>query len=287
MPESALTAEVFVTPSIPAETGVPGARSIWSPISATLISGTRDAVLVDAFLTEGQARDLGDWIEASGKNLTTIYLTHGHGDHFFGMTPLLRRFPGARAVATPGTVAHMHQELEPEFFQAFWESTFPGQLPNDLQVAQPLAGSVIDLEGHELRAVEAGYSDTHDTTFLHVPSLDLVVAGDIIYNGVHQYLARTSKATRQQWIAAVDQVAALHPKRVVAGHKAPGAQDSPRAIADTRAYLTDFDELLDKVGDPAELVDAMLARYPDRLNPDALRLSVRRVFASERAGYPA
>ncbi|MFD6159949.1 MBL fold metallo-hydrolase [Nocardia sp. NPDC060256] len=287
MSESALTAEVFVTPTIPAETGIPGQKSIWSPMSATLISGTRDAVLVDAFLTVDQARDLGDWIEASGKNLTTIYLTHGHGDHFFGMTPLLQRFPGARAVATPGTVAHMHQELEPEFFQSFWGSTFPGQLPKGLQVAQPLTDGVIDLEGHELRAVEAGYSDTHDTTFLHVPSLDLVVAGDIIYNGVHQYLAQTSKASRQQWISAVDQVEALHPKRVVAGHKAPGAADSPQAIAETRSYLTDFDLLLDKASEPAELIDAMLARYPDRINPNALKLSVRRVFAREKAPTPA
>ncbi|MFI5776182.1 MBL fold metallo-hydrolase [Nocardia sp. NPDC051570] len=287
MSESTLTAEVFVTPTIPAQTSIPGKSSIWPPISATLISGTRDAVLVDAFLTEDQARDLGDWIEASGKNLTTIYLTHGHGDHFFGMTPLLKRFPNARAVATPGTIAHMHHDLEPEYFQGFWESTFPGQLPSNLQVAQPLADGVIDLEGHELRAVEAGYSDTNDTTFLHVPSLDLVVAGDIIYNGVHQYLAESSKTTRQQWISAVDQIEALHPKRVIAGHKAPGAKDSPQAIADTRAYLTDFDQLLDKAGDPAELIDAMLARYPDLINPYAVELSARSVFARQQAHSPA
>ncbi|WP_405164552.1 MBL fold metallo-hydrolase [Nocardia sp. NBC_01499] len=287
MSESTLVADVFLTPPIPVETGIPGVSSIWSPMTSTLISGARDAVLVDAFLTEDQARDLGDWIEASGKNLTTIYLTHGHGDHFFGMTPLLKRFPGARAVATPGTIAHMRQELEPEFFQAFWGARFPGQIPGDLQVAEPLTGGVIDLEGHELRAVEAGHSDTYDTTFLHVPAIDLVVAGDIVYNGVHQFLAETDKSKRRQWITAIDQIEALHPTRVVAGHKASGAEDSPAAMAATRAYLTDFDHFLETTSGPAELIDAMLERYPDHVNPNALKLSVRTIFARQTAQLPS
>ena len=74
------------------------------PTSATLIFGQRDAVLVDAFLTIEQAAALGEWVAASGKNLTTIYVTHGHGDHCFGIGTLLNRFPKARAVATPEVV---------------------------------------------------------------------------------------------------------------------------------------------------------------------------------------
>jgi glyoxylase-like metal-dependent hydrolase (beta-lactamase superfamily II) len=77
---------------------------MWSPISSTLISGKRDAVLVDTFFTVEQADILVDWVAASGKNLTTIYVTHGHGDHFFGIGALLDRFPNARAVATPDVV---------------------------------------------------------------------------------------------------------------------------------------------------------------------------------------
>ena len=81
---TSLTWDVHVAPSEPlsATDLAPGeeARS-WSPISATLISGERDAVLVDALLTVGQADDLAEWIDAHGKKLTTVFFTHGHGDH--------------------------------------------------------------------------------------------------------------------------------------------------------------------------------------------------------------
>jgi len=82
-----LKLDVFVTPSIPVVTTdfAPGEHERpWPPISSTLIYGSRDAVLVDSFITLEQARAQADWIASTGKNLTTIYATHGHGDHFFG-----------------------------------------------------------------------------------------------------------------------------------------------------------------------------------------------------------
>lgn len=107
--DSALRWEVFVTPGIP--TGAtdlpPGTKQgMWSPISSTLIYGKQDAVLVDAFITVEQADALAGWVKRSGKNLTTIYITHGHGDHFFGIGALLDRFPNSRAVATRDVESH-------------------------------------------------------------------------------------------------------------------------------------------------------------------------------------
>ena len=95
---SALRWDVFVTPSVPIPSNDPAPgidKPVWSPISSTLISGERDAVIVDPVLTINEARTLADWIAASGKNLTTIYATHGHGDHFFGAAAILERFSGA------------------------------------------------------------------------------------------------------------------------------------------------------------------------------------------------
>src|SRR5260370_19644488 len=70
--------DVFLAPSIPAITSdlPPGEKERpWPPISSTLISGERDAVLVDTPITVEQTRALANWVVASGKNLTTIYAT--------------------------------------------------------------------------------------------------------------------------------------------------------------------------------------------------------------------
>jgi glyoxylase-like metal-dependent hydrolase (beta-lactamase superfamily II) len=129
---------------------------MWVPTSATLIYGRRDAVLVDALLTVEESHALVEWVAASGKNLTTIYVTHGHGDHFFGIGALLNRFPNARAVATPGVVKVMQQQASPEYVANFWSVRFPGQIPEPIVIAEELAGKVIDLEGRDLVAIEVG-----------------------------------------------------------------------------------------------------------------------------------
>src|SRR6476660_10438744 len=109
--------DVLVTPGIPiATTDLPPGmkQAMFQSIASTLIYGKRDAVLVDAYMTVKQTDALVDWVAASGKNLTTIYITHGYGDHWFGIGALLERFPNARAVATPNVVKVMHQQASPE-----------------------------------------------------------------------------------------------------------------------------------------------------------------------------
>jgi len=242
----------------------------WVPTSATLIFGQRDAVLVDAFLTIEQAAVLVEWVAASGKNLTTIYITHGHGDHFFGLGALLNRFPKARAVATPRVVEAMRRQASPESVSNFWEARYPGQIPEHLVIAEELKGNVIQLEGRDLLVVEVGHTDTEHTTCLHVPSAGLVVAGDAVYNDVHLYLAESNPETRREWITALDTIESLKPLAVIAGHKKPEVKDSPRIIGETRQYIHDFDRLARMTTSARELYDEMLQLYPDRANPGSL-----------------
>jgi glyoxylase-like metal-dependent hydrolase (beta-lactamase superfamily II) len=278
---SMLKWEVFVTPGIPIVTPDRPAgirETFFQATASTVIYGTSDAVLVDAFMTVKQATDLAAWVAAKGKNLTIIYITHGHGDHWFGLGTLLDRFPNARAVATPDTVKVMRRNASPEFLRSAWEAGFPGQIPGNLVIAKEFKGNVIDLEGEELVIVELGHTDTDDTTCLNVPSIGLVVAGDAVYNDVHLYLAESNAQTRREWIAALDTIDSLNPHAVVASHKRPDAEDNPRIIEETRQYIRDFDRLVETTKTAQELYDKMLALYPNRINPGwALWRSARAV----------
>jgi glyoxylase-like metal-dependent hydrolase (beta-lactamase superfamily II) len=121
-----------------------------------------------------------------------------------------------------------------------------------------------------------------------VPSLGLIVAGDVVYNGIHPYLAETTTPTRRDWIAALDKLAALQPRAVVAGHKNPAHDDDPRQIAATRGYLRDFNRLAETSDTPRALFDAMIARHPDRANPGSLWGGAKAALAGrERVGTPA
>ena len=273
--------EVFVTPGIPIITRDRPAgirETFFQAMASTLIYGAKDAVLVDAYMTTKQANALADWAASKGKNLTTIYITHGHGDHWFGVGTLLERFPNARVVATPNTVKVMRQNASPEALDSAWKPGFPGQIPDKLVIAEELKGNLIDLEGDELVVVELGHTDTDHTTCLHVPSIELVVAGDAAYNDVHLYLAESNAQKRQEWIAALDRIESLKPRAVVASHKRPENDDNPRIIEETRQYIRDFDRLAKTSKTAQELYDKMLEIYPNRVNPGwALWTSARAV----------
>src|SRR5262249_21168433 len=142
--------KVLTKPRQSATRGIPPGKEPlnWVANTVVLIHGDTDAVLVDTFLSAEHTRELADWIVASGKNLTTIYVTHAHGDHFFGLSILQERFRGARAVATAEVVEGMRHQISPEYMAAVWTPRFAGQLPERLTVAEEIPGNDIDLEGH-------------------------------------------------------------------------------------------------------------------------------------------
>jgi glyoxylase-like metal-dependent hydrolase (beta-lactamase superfamily II) len=277
-PMSQLEYAVHVAPSVPTaiEDRPPGlTQRVWSPISSTLIYGKTEAVLVDPLMTRDQARLLGDWVEASGKTLSRIYVTHGHGDHWFGLATLLERFPGAEAMATAKVVEHARSQMTPDFLASFWEARFPKQIPDSIAAPDAMDGDSFELEGEALVVIDLGHTDTDDTTALHIPSLDLVVAGDAVYNNVHLYLAESPPPQRQAWLAALDTIDALGARAVVAGHKDPSRGDDPIAIVETRRYIDDFSRLEAQTSTTEELYEAMMACHGGRINNGALWGSAR------------
>jgi glyoxylase-like metal-dependent hydrolase (beta-lactamase superfamily II) len=234
-----LAYDVFVNDPPPQDGLLPnGEPKRFSPMASTLIYGTEDAVLTDPGMTEEQARVLGDWVAAKDRNVTDIFITHGHGDHFFAAGLLAERF-GARVVP----------------------------------------GDRFTLEGRDLVMVDVGHGDADDNSVLHVPDLGLVVAGDVIYNGVHMYLGQSATVGFGPWRDAIGAVVALDPRYIVTGHKNAGLDDdAKRTIGQTRQYLDDADELLRTADTALGYFNAKIERYPDYLGRLILWVTARALY---------
>jgi len=276
--ESALRTLVFTSPAHDLLVG----RGTFSPTTSTLLVGRSESVLIDAQYIDSDIAALGDLIEETGTKLTTIYVTHGHADHYLGIGTLLERFPGARALATPGVVEYIKDTLE--YQTGRWSAMFGEAAVKPTVLPEPMAEGVIDLEGTELRVIEVGQGDIRPSTVVHIPAIDTVVSGDVVYNQIHAMLGLSGPEEWQDWIESVNRVEQLRPTTIVAGHKKPEASDQAvEAMLDgTRSYISDFADAAQTAKDVDELVATMLAKYETFGNPWTLKFSARAWFARDR-----
>jgi glyoxylase-like metal-dependent hydrolase (beta-lactamase superfamily II) len=254
----------------------------FSPTTSTLLTGPTEAVLVDTQYMESDVAEVARRIEASGRTLTTIYITHAHADHYFGLERLLGRFPQARAVALPSVVADIAAGHEAA--RAQWREMFGGEALDDTVLPEPLDGTVMTIDGEPLHAVAVGQADIPNNTVLHAPSIGAVIAGDVVYNGINPFLASTGPSEWPAWIASIDTIAGLNPTIVVAGHKRAELPDDDlvATIDATRDYIRHFSDELIHASDTRDLVARMQRHYPDHGNPSALILSAVLAFKRER-----
>ena len=272
-----LAYDVFVNDPPPQDGVLPnGEPKLFSPMASTLIYGRVDAVLTDPGMTADQARVLGDWVAAHDRNLTDIFVTHGHGDHWFAAGLLAERF-GGRVVASEGTIAQMRGSVATR--PLLWDKVYSG-IPETPVTAVTVPDNRFPLEGHDLVIVEVGHTDSDDTTVLHVPDLDLVVAGDVIYNGVHMYLGQSvTVGGFGTWRDAIDKVEALAPRHIVSGHQNKQLDDdAARQIAETRRYLDDAEHLLRSKTTALDFFNAEIERYPDHLGRYVLWAGTRALY---------
>ena len=272
-----LAYDVFVNDPPPQDGFLPnGEPKRFSPMASTLIYGTEDAVLTDPAFTADQANALGEWVAEKDRNLTDIFITHGHGDHWFAAGLLAEQF-GARVIATAGSIVQMDVSIA--LRPLLWDKVYPG-IPPAPVTAVTVPDNRFALEGHELVIVEVGHSDTDDTTVLHVPDLELVVAGDVVYNGAHLYIGESVLVDGlNPWRLAIDKVEALKPRHIVAGHQNKQFDDdAERTIAETRRYLDDADELLRTENTAVDFFNAMVERYPNHLGRTVLWAGASAVY---------
>lgn len=250
----------------------PGEKAIFA-VSSELLVGQREAMLIDAQFSRADAEQLVKRIQASGKTLSTIYISHGDPDFYFGLDVLKAAFPEAKILATAQTVAHIQATKDAKL--AYWGPILKDNAPTSLVVPEPLKGDQLKLEGHALKVVDLK-GPSPDRTVLWIPSLKTVVGGVPVESGSHVWTADTqTQASRQAWVAMLDRIEALQPRRVVPGHFTGEEPKGLDGVRFTRDYLKALEAELPKARDSAALVEAMKRRYPNLPGEEGLELSAK------------
>lgn len=271
-------------PNIPAVevSGTPTGK--FSPTTSTIISGATEAILIDAQYLKDDVRDLGDLIERTGKTLTTIYITHPHADHYLGLGPLLERFRDARCVALPNVVEEMKQTMELQDLQ--WGLLFGDACVKGGRLPEPIEDRTLYVDGSPLHIIEVKQADINPTTIVHVPAIDVVIAGDAIYNEIHAMLGLSKPQQWHDWLNTVDIVENLKPKMIVAGHRRPDGDDHAVDVmlSQTRSYIKDFASAFESAKTAEDLVATMTAKYPHHGNLWTLEFSALNVITLRDGG---
>ena len=230
--------------------------------SPVLVSGATQAILIDGGFTLADGKAVAEAIKATGKTLTTIYVSQSDPDYYFSLGPIKAAFPGAKVIAASATVAAIKSSVEKKL--AVWGPQLKENGPQalaDIVMPEAFDGKTLTVDGEIVEIVDAeGLSNRR---YLFVPSLNAVVGGVMIFNGVHVWTADTNSAElRAAWIANLEKIAARKPVIVVAGHMTPEALSDLSGVAHTIAYLNAFEEELAKAKGSAGLKAAMEARFP-------------------------
>lgn len=250
----------------------PGDDALFA-VSSTLITGRHDAILVDAQFAATDAAQLVQRIRDSGKRLTTIYISHGDPDYYFGLATLQDAFPDARILATPATVAHINATQAAKL--AYWGPQMGAGKPSRIVIPTPLDGDTLTLEGQPIKIIGLT-GPTPDRTVLWIPALRTILGGIPIVAGEHVWMADTQSAqSHADWLQTLATLKALKPTRVIPGHYAADAALDISAVDFTANYIRAFDEETARSKDANALIAAMKKRYPNLAGESSLELSAK------------
>jgi glyoxylase-like metal-dependent hydrolase (beta-lactamase superfamily II) len=241
--------------------------------TSTIVYGASEAVLIDPQFLASDARKVAAMIKASGRTLTTVYTTHAHPDHFFGIAVIKQAFPGARYVALPEVAKRMEAAWPGR--REFWYPTYRDELPSATPILpEPLAAPRLTLEGQTLEITGEVMGDGPGNSYVWIPSLRAVVAGDVVFFDRHLGVPADPSA----WLATLDRIDALKPAVLVPGHKPASAGNDPRATQWMREYIRDFNAFRAQSTSAAELKAKVLGKYPTSALPARLDQAVEAAF---------
>jgi glyoxylase-like metal-dependent hydrolase (beta-lactamase superfamily II) len=252
-------------------------------VNSTLIYGDKDAILIDAQFRLSDAHRVVAAILESKKNLTTVYVTHPHPDHYFGLVVIRQAFPNARFVALPKVVDGIKASWQNRVNA--WKPQYGDNIPSTPIIPDALDGNTLTLEGETLQVYGPLQGDSPgDNSFVWIPSLKAIVGGDTLFSGAHFVYAPMSATQKKDWAATIDQMAALKPEIVIPGHQIAGAPNDASVLAFMQKYMQDSDAAQASSKTADEFKAKIKAQYPNLGIDGLLNISAGAAFPAK---FPA
>ncbi|HXY02643.1 MAG TPA: MBL fold metallo-hydrolase [Terriglobales bacterium] len=249
-------------------------------VNSTLVYGEKDAILIDAQFRLSDAHRLVAMILESKRNLTTVYVTHPHPDHYFGLVVIRQAFPNARFVALPRVVEGIKASWEGRV--KAWKPQYGDNIPSNPIIPDVLDRNTLTLEGETLQIYGPLQGDSAgDNSFVWIPSLKAVVGGDTLFSGTHFVFAPMTATQKKDWMNTIDQIAELRPETVIPGHQIAGAPNDASVLTFMKKYMQDSNAAQASSRTADEFKSKMKSLYPNLEIDGLLNISAQAAFPAK------
>jgi len=231
-------------------------------VASVIVTGKTDALLIDTQWTLANAHRVVAEILETGKYLKTIYVTHAHPDHYFGLGPIAEAFPEARVTAVPSVA----RTINNQFFGKIehWEEVIgTTNVPRKAVNIEPLIENYIELEGHRIEIIPEVMGDLRYNTVVWIPSIKTLYGSDVLFNQAHPFTCEVTAEERKLWIQDIERLETMNAEVIIPGHQKTGMPFDSSSFDFTKDYLIATDEELLKTNDVAGFYYAMVKRFPD------------------------
>ena len=231
-------------------------------VASVIVTGKTDAVLIDAQWTLSNAHRVIAEIAETGKNLKTIYVTHAHPDHYFGLGEVAEAFPSARVTA----LASVARTINKQFFGKLehWETVIgPTNVCRKTVTIESLSENYIELEGERIEIIPEVIGDLTYNTVVWIPSIKTLYGSDVLFNQAHPFTCEVTAEERQQWIRDIERLEKMGAEVIIPGHQKPGMPFDSSSYTFTKDYLVATEEVIAETTDEANFYYAMVQRFPE------------------------
>lgn len=231
-------------------------------VASVIVTGKTDAVLIDAQWTLSNAHRVIAEILETGRYLKTIYISHAHPDHYFGLGTIAEAFPKARVVGLP----EVSSVISKQFFGKIehWEKVIGViNVPRKTARIESLNENHLELEGEPIEIIPEVMGDMKYNTVVWIPSIRTLVGSDVLFNQAHPFTCELDAEERQQWIRDIERLERLDAEVIIPGHQKPGMPFDSSSFDFTKDYLVATEEELARTKDVASFYYAMVKRFPE------------------------